>query len=133
MPVAGPLRPAHVGAHVVDGVVEVLGLRADDHGPARAPVLGLDLAKGVAGLRIDKVEAAGVQGLAEVDVERVAVEVAVDARDGDEHGAAGLGRIAEEHAVEQRTTVGGDLEALQSLHLVFHAYLLKRHTWPGVW
>ena len=69
-------------------IVKALVPGADDFVFSCDDVMGLDLSEGVAGLGVDEVDAAAVQRISEIVVERVRAEIAVYSGYCNNHGSA---------------------------------------------
>ena len=110
-PVAARGGPVHPRGDVLLGPREALVPRARGLGASGAHVVRRDLAEGVAGLRVDEMRARGVDRRPEVDVERVGVKIAVDARDREHDGVRrGVRRVGEKRAEEHRAARGGGFD-----------------------
>lgn len=98
VPVACPLRRLHIGGNIVADVIEAFIVGADDFRAACPCVDRLHPVEGVVGLGVDEGHAIVGERVADGVIHGVGVKIAVNARDGDEHGL--LAAVCEHHAVQ---------------------------------
>ena len=114
MPVAAPLSIVEIGGDVFVRIGESLVPRADYFLILRDGVLRPDDAERIARLCVCEVDPGDVQRVSDIVVERIGIEVPVNARDRD-HESIRPPRREEQCPVQHRPPPGGDIEFVHCL------------------